>query len=165
MSVVLEGARMPVLAFPGPQAPLPPPVTVEVPEGWEPVPAGAGLLRARGAGTAGDVIEVGVGTHRAVAGAAAEQVVEEVTSASAPRGSEVEPVFVVEIGGREWAARNVSWDEPSGPVVEVVLATSAGEGDAAPFVVATGRVRGSGVDDDYDVLQGVLETLVVGTGA
>ncbi|MFQ6171006.1 hypothetical protein ACK8HX_05320 [Oryzobacter sp. R7] len=157
---------MPVLAFPGPQAPPPPAVTVEVPDGWEPVPAGPDLLRARGAGTVGDPIEVGVGTHRAAVGALAEQVVEEVSTASAPEGSEVEPVFVVEIGGREWAARNVSWDEPGGPVVEVVLATSPdGSDDAAPFVVATGRVRGSGVDDDYDVLQGVLETIVVGAGA
>lgn len=157
---------MPVLAFPGPQAPPPPPVTVEVPDGWEPVPAGPGLLRARGAGTAGDPIEVGVGTHRALAGAAAAQVVEEVTTASAPSGSEVEPVFVVDIGGREWAARNVSWDEPGGPVVEVVLATASGaDEDASPFVVASGRVRGAGLDDDYDLLQGVLETLVVGGDA
>ena len=156
---------MPVLAFPGPKAPPPPPVTLEVPEGWDAVPAGPDLLRARGAGTAGDPIEIGVGTHRAPAGSAAEQVLEVVSAASAPPGSEVEPVFVVEIGGREWAARNVSWDEPGGPVVEVVLATSPdGEDDALPFVVATGRVRGSGVDEDYDVLQAVLETLVVGAG-
>ncbi|WP_377639404.1 hypothetical protein [Oryzobacter terrae] len=163
---------MPVLAFPGPVAPAPPAVTLEVPEGWEPVPAGAGLLRARGTGSAGDLVEVGVAAHTA-AGVDASVLVDGLTSASAPAGSELEDVFVVEIGGREWAARNVSWDEPGGPVVEVALvslvdetpaegATGATGAAADRFVVATGRVRGVGLEADYDTLQSVLETIVVG---
>jgi hypothetical protein len=140
-------------------------VTLEVPEGWEPVPAGTGLLRAHGTGSAGDPIEVGVVAHAVAVGTQATELVEDVTSASAPTGSEVEPVFLVEIGGREWAARNVTWDEPSGPVVEVVLATPADDDASTRFVVATGRVRGRGLEDDYDLLQSVLETLTVGAGA
>ncbi|WP_392543724.1 hypothetical protein [Oryzobacter telluris] len=156
---------MPVLAYPGPAAPPLPAVTLEVPEGWEALPAGSGLLRARGTGSAGDPIEVGVAAHGVAEGTAAQGLVEEVTDAGAPEGSEVEPAFVVEIGGREWAARNLTWDEPSGPVVEVVLATSSGDDASARFVVATGRVRGQGLEDDYDTLQSVLETLTVGTDA
>ncbi len=166
---------MPVLAFPGPVAPAPPAVTLEVPEGWEPVPAGAALLRARGTGSAGDVVEVGLAAHTA-AGVDASGLVEGLTTASAPAGSELEDVFVVEIGGREWAARNVSWDEPDGPVVEVALVSlvddvaGSGEVDAeaeatSRFVVATGRVRGAGLEADYDTLQSVLETVVVGEPA
>ena len=34
--------------------------------------------------------------------------------------------------------------------------------DVSRLVVATGRVRGATLDADYDVLQSVLETLVVG---
>ena len=34
--------------------------------------------------------------------------------------------------------------------------------DLSRLVVATGRVRGVGLDADYDALQSVLETLVVG---
>ena len=85
-------------------------------------------------------------------------------SAARP-GTEVEPSFVVEIGGREWVARNISWDESSGPVVEVHLAASvddAADDEVSRLVVATGRVRGATLDADYDVLQSVLETLVVG---
>ncbi len=163
---------MPVLAFPGPVAPAPPAVTLEVPEGWEPVPAGAGLLRARGTGSAGDVVEVGLAAHTA-AGVDASGLVEGLTTASAPAGSELEDVFVVEIGGREWAARNVSWDESGGPVVEVALVSLVEDVDVDPdaelggeaasrFVVATGRVRGAGLEADYDTLQSVLETVVVG---
>lgn len=167
---------MPVLAFPGPVAPAPPALTLEVPEGWEPVPAGAALLRARGTGSAGDVVEVGLAAHTA-AGVDASGLVEGLTTASAPEGSELEDVFVVEIGGREWAARNVSWDEPEGPVVEVALvslvedvAVEGLDGDgvvagAGRFVVATGRVRGAGLEADYDTLQSVLETVVVGERA
>ena len=165
---------MPVLAFPGPVAPAPPAVTLEVPEGWEAVPAGAGLLLARGTGSAGDVVEVGLAAYTAAVTDAGD-LVEGLTSASAPSGSELEDVFLVEIGGREWAARNVSWDEPSGPVVEVALVArvddgGSADGDAAGagpgrFVVATGRVRGAGLEADYDTLQSVLETVVVGEPA
>lgn len=155
---------MPVLAFPGPVAPAPPGVTLEVPEGWESVPAGADLLRTRGTGSAGDAVEVAIAARTEDAGTTASSLVEELTEAAAPQGSEVEPVFVVELGGREWAGRNTSWDDAEGPVVEVALAARVDDGSDGPgrFVVATGRVRGPGLDADYDVLQSVLETLVVG---
>lgn len=158
---------MPVLAFPGPSAPPPPGVTLEVPDGWAVEPAGTGLLRAHGVGSAGDPVEVDVAAHAVAPDVRAEDLVERVTTSSAPGGSELEPVFVVEIGGREWAGRNVSWDEASGPVVEVVLATAGAPSQEDPgrFVVATGRVRGGGLEDDYDTLQSVLETLTVRSDA
>ena len=64
-----EGSSsMPVLAFPGPAAPPPPPVTVEVPDGWDALPAGSDLLRARGTGAAGEPVEVTVRSHTGPAG-------------------------------------------------------------------------------------------------
>ena len=156
---------MPVLAFPGPAAPAPPPVTFEVPDGWDTLPPGADLLRARGTGAAGDPVEVVVGHHTGPAGYAAADLVDALDEQPDRPGTEVEPPFVVEIGGREWVARHVSWDESSGPVVEVHLAAGVGPGpddDLSRLVVATGRVRGAGLAADYDVLQSVLETLVVG---
>ena len=54
---------MPVLAHPGPSAPAPPGVRLEVPESWAAAPAGEALLRAAGPGTGGPV-EVVV-RHRA----------------------------------------------------------------------------------------------------
>jgi hypothetical protein len=39
---------------------------------------------------------------------------------------------------------------------------AAPENDVTRLVVATGRVSGASLDADYDVLQSVLETLVVG---
>ena len=162
---------MPVLAVPGPVAPAPPPVTVEVPEGWEALPPGTDLLHVRGPGSAGDPVEVRLRAHTGPQGYAATDLLDDLATAVAT-GSEVEPLFVVEIGGLEWTARNVSWDELTGPVVEVHLAVavdeSAGDapddGDAglSRLLVATGRVRGSGLDADYDALQSVLETVVVG---
>jgi hypothetical protein len=174
---------MPVLAFPGPDAPPPPPVTLEVPDGWDAVPPGADLLRARGTGGAGDPVEVAVRQHTAPAGYAATDLVDALDEHAERLGSEVEPPFVVEIGGREWTARNVSWDEPDGAVVEVHLATAVEDLDAdsgespprdgtddddrpdvafARLLLVTGRVRGASLDADYDLLQSVLESLVVG---
>ncbi len=47
--------------------------------------------------------------------------------------------------------------------MEVHLAAAVDEStDVSRLVVATGRVRGATLDADYDVLQSVLETLVVG---
>ena len=113
---------MPVLAFPGPAAPSPPSVTVEVPEGWDALPAGSDLLRARGTGAAGEPVEVTVRSHTGPVGYAATDLVDALADGVTRPGTEVEPSFVVEIGGREWVARNISWDESSGPVVEVHLA-------------------------------------------
>ena len=159
---------MPVLAFPGPAAPAPPPVTLEVPDGWDALPPGADLLRARGTGAAGDPVEVVVRHHTGPAGYAATDLVDALDALDEhPErpGAEVEPPFVVEIGGREWVARHVSWDEGSAPVVEVHLAADVDptpHDDLSRLVVATGRVRGASLAADYDVLQSVLETLVLG---
>ena len=168
---------MPVLAVPGPVAPAPPPVTVEVPEAWEALPPGADLLHVRGPGSAGDPVDVRLRAHTGPQGYAAADLLDDLAG-SAAAGTEVEPPFVVEIGGRDWTARNISWDEPTGPVVEVHLAVAVD--DAAPggaddgdteragvsrLLLATGRVRGAGLDADYDVLRSVLETVVVGGAA
>lgn len=171
---------MPVLAVPGPLAPAPPPVRVEVPEAWEAVPAGWDLLHVRGAGSAGDPVDVRLRSHTGPVECRAADLLDD-AAASVPEGSEVEPAFLVEIRGREWTARNVSWDEPSGPVVEVHLAVAVdrpteqseqseqngqnGERPLARLLLATGRVQGDALDADYDLLRSVLETLVVGGGS
>lgn len=154
---------MTLLAHPGPGAPRAPRVTVEAPDAWSVVPAGAGLLRARGPGSAEEPVELAVRHHTAPEGHGARALLDE--AATAPEGvsGEVEDAFVVELAGREWHARNVSWDDAAEPVVEVHLTTDLGAGgagvDAALHVV--GRVRGAAADRDYDLLQSVLETLVV----
>ena len=102
-------------------------------------------------------------SHTGPVGYAASDLVDALADGASRPGTEVEPSFVVEIGGREWVARNISWDESTGPVVEVHLAAAVdGSADVSRLVVATGRVRGATLDADYDVLQSVLETLVVG---
>ncbi|MGL5931137.1 MAG: hypothetical protein ACRCY8_19565 [Dermatophilaceae bacterium] len=174
---------MPLLAYPGPRAPRLPRITVEVPEAWVAVPAEGDLVRTCGTGGSGDPVEVTVRHHAGPSGYAPEVLLDDL--ASAPAGvedAEVERPFVVDITGRRWHARNVSWDDDAGPVVEVHLVTAlaadaaSAEPDAASaesagpaesgeavtrFVHAVGRVRGAGLADDYDVLQSVLETLVV----
>lgn len=159
---------MPVLAVPGPAAPAPPPVTVEVPEAWEAMPPGSDLLHVRGTGSAGDPVDVRLRAHIGPSGYAATDLLDDL-AATVAAGGEVEPAFVVEIAGRQWTARNVSWDEPAGPVVEVHLAVAVDPPSVAPdggvparLLLATGRVSGSGLDADYDALQSVLETVVVG---
>ncbi len=151
---------MPVLAHPGPSAPAPPGVRLEVPETWAAAPAGEALLRAAGPGTGGPV-EVVV-RHRAGAPEeSVDAVLAEVAAAAGGGVAEVEETFVVEIGGREWLARNVSWDD-DGPVVEVHLVCGLEPAPGASRLVhVAGRVSGPGLDDDYDLLQQVLETLTV----
>ncbi len=151
---------MPVLAHPGPSAPAPPGVRLEVPETWAAAPAGDALLRAAGPGATGR-IEVVV-RHRADAPEeSADAVLSALAGAAAGAAGEVEEPFVVDISGREWLARNVSW-EADGPVVEVHLVTGLEPATAASRLVhVAGRVSGAGIDDDYDVLQQVLESLAV----
>jgi hypothetical protein len=178
---------MPVLAVPGPLAPAPPPVTVEVPEAWEALPPGADLLHVRGPGSAGDPVEVRLRSHTGPGGYAVTDLLDDLAS-SVREDGEVEPPFLVDLSGREWTARNVSWDEPGGAVVEVHLVvdvdgsgteeadgsgteaadgsgTEAADGGGDGFtrlLLVTGRVTGSRLEDDYDSLRSVLETVVVG---
>ena len=161
------GTAVPVVAHPGPTSPPPPAVRFEVPDPWVSTPAGDALLRVAGPGSAGDPVEVEVRQVVAPEGIEAAVLVDGSAGHAGGGGGVVEEPFVVEIAGREWVARNVSWSEDAGPVVEVHLATTlapAVEGVVSRHVHVVGRVRGSGLDADYDALQGVLETLVVEGG-
>lgn len=152
---------MPVVAHPGPTSPAPPAVRFDAPDAWSAAPAGDALLRALGPGSAGDPVDVEVRHVTGPAGVGADDLVAE-SAARAAAAAQVEEPFVVEIGGREWVARNTSWDEDGTAVVEVHLATTlAGDGDVSRHVLVVGRVRGAGLDADYDALQGVLESLVL----
>ncbi len=153
---------MPVVAHPGPSAPAPPGVRLEVPEGWAATPAGDALLRAGGPGASGHDVDVVVRHRVGAPGETADAVVAEVAARAAGPSGEVEEPFVVEIGGREWYARNVARDDSGAAVVEVHLVTGLAATEAAtPLVHVRGRVEGEGLDADYDVLQQVLETLAV----
>ncbi|KRE63582.1 hypothetical protein [Nostocoides sp. Soil756] len=153
---------MPVLAHPGPSAPAAPAVHLTAPDGWAPVPAGDALLRVSAPGSQEQAVDIQVRHLVAPEGTTAAVVIADTTAA---RGGEVEDPFVVDLGGREWHARNVSWDEDGTPVVEVHLATplSVAEG-CAPHLLVVGRVAGTGIDDDYDTLQNVLESVTVEGG-
>ncbi|PKW27942.1 hypothetical protein [Phycicoccus duodecadis] len=150
---------MPVLAHPGPSAPAAPAVHLEAPDGWAAVPAGDALLRLSGPGSQERPVEIVVRQLVEAPDTTTETVVADATAA---RGGEVEDPFVVDLGGREWHARNVSWDEDGTPVVEVHLATPLPAADGcAPHLLVVGRVGGAGLDDDYDALQAVLESVTV----
>lgn len=154
---------MPVVAHPGPTSPAPPTVRLEVPDAWATLPAGEALLHVEGPGSAEQPVTVVVRHVVGAAGVDGITLVEESATRAGGDGGQVEDPFVVDIGGREWAARNVSWAEVGTPVVEVHLATGLPtEGDTVSrHVLAVGRVGGTGLEPDYDTLQGVLETLVV----
>lgn len=153
---------MPVLAHPGPSAPAASAVRLEAPDGWASVPAGDALLRLSGPGSQGRPVEIVV---RQLVGAPDTTAATVVADSTAALGGEVEDPFVVDLGGREWHARNVSWDEAGAPVVEVHLATALAASDGcAPHLLVVGRVGGPGLDDDYDTLQAVLESVTVEDG-
>ncbi|WP_299444904.1 hypothetical protein [uncultured Phycicoccus sp.] len=153
---------MPVVTHPGPSAPPAPAVRLEIPDGWQPQPSGDALLRAAGSGAGGDAVEIAVRHLTGDPALGSAVLVEDSTSQVAGGAGQVEEPFVVEIGGREWHARNVSWDEDGTPVVEVHLATTLDPTDVVSrHVLAVGRARGAGLDADYDALQAVLESLVV----
>ncbi|QKE83207.1 hypothetical protein [Arthrobacter sp. NEB 688] len=153
---------MPVVAHPGPSSPAPPALRLEVPDSWVAAPAGDALLRVAGPGSAGGEVVVEVRHRVEAAGTSAEVLVAALAAEAAGSSGEVEEAFVVEVGGREWSAHNVSRDGSGGDVVEVhlVAVLAAGE-EAVTAVHVRGRVAGEGLDADYDALQQVLETVTV----
>ena len=107
-------------------------------------------------------------SHTGPVGYAATDLVDALADGASRPGTEVEPSFVVEIGGREWVARNISWDESSGPVVEVHLAAAVdGATDGATTTSAGWSSPPAGCaarpwTPTTTCSQSVLETLVVG---
>ena len=153
---------MSTLAYPSPDFPRPPSVSLEVDDGWEPVHAPGTMLAARLPGAEGFSPNVVVTLEPCAPDHAVERSIEQVTSIAASRGGGVSEPYAAELGGAHFVGCDATWPDPE---VETVLNANlfhvAGAGDTAYLVQLTGAVGGANAEADYELVRGVLTTVRV----
>jgi len=143
------------------QFPAPPTVTLDLPEDWEAAPMPGAILSCRGplVDNRAPIIAVRYSTQPLTydLGDAMREV--GAFARQRPDG-EVEEPFRAPIGGLELVGVNASWTDPTiGEVVQVHMFAGTRSGGLLRLLHITGTVGGETIEDDYESVQGVLETL------
>jgi hypothetical protein len=155
---------MTTLSYPSERFPGPPSVSLEVPEGWEPVAVPSVVLAARATGEhdfAPNVI-VRVGTRPGM-DQPTDALMELTGSMQGRQDAQVGTMRDVEIGGLRFVRVDVSWTDPRGVAVrQAHLFTGLPRQDGLQdFVHVTGSTGGPGADAGMDSLEEVLESVRV----
>jgi hypothetical protein len=152
---------MPTVGHPSALSPAYPRIELTLTDDWVAEPGGDALLRAVH-GRGGDLAPELTAYVRTVREASTDDLVEElVAQAEEHDEGEADETFEVEIEGREWTGLNVSWIEDGEPVYLVHLLTAVDAGEVTHLVRLTGRISGPDSEQDYESVQGILETVVV----
>ena len=153
---------MSTLAYPSPDFPGPPSVTLEVGDDWEPVHAPGTMLTARLPRAEGFSPNVVVTLEPCAPDHAVERSVEQLVTIAASRGGGVSEPYAAELGGARFVGCDATWPDAE---VETVLHANlfhvAGAGNTAYLVQLTGAVGGPAAETDYDLIRGVLTTVRV----
>ncbi len=141
--------------------PAPPNVTLDLPDGWLGVPVPGAILSCRGPLVDGRAPIVAIRYTTQPLTYDLGDALREVTSHARQRpGGEVEEPFRAPIGGLELVGVNASWTDPSiGDVVQVHMFAGTRTEGLLRLLHITGTVGGASVEEDYETVQAVLETL------
>ena len=153
---------MSTLAYPSPDFPGPPSVTLEVGDDWEPVHAPGTMLAARLPRPEGFSPTVVVTLEPCAPDHAVERSLEQVVSIAGSRGGGVSEPYAAELGGARFVGCDATW--PDADAVDVLHANLfhvAPAGDTAYLVQLTGAVGGLAAEADYDLVRSVLTTVRV----
>ncbi len=143
------------------QFPAPPVVTLDLPDGWVGVPMPGAILSARGPLVDGRAPMVAVRYTTRPLGYDLGDAMREIEEAARRRpDGEVEEPFRAPVGELELVGVNASWTDPAvGDVVQVHMFAGTRSEGLLRLLHITGTVAGESVEDDYEAVQGVLETL------
>lgn len=162
---------MPTVGHPSALSPRLPAIELTLPGDWAADAGGDALFRATRAGatTSADHDATGDGTTPGITAyvhtsreATTDDLVDDLAiEAEQHDEGEADPTFEVELGDRIWTGLNVSWIEDGEPVYVIHLITPVDAGEVTQFVRLTGRIAGADSEQDYDEVQGILETVRV----
>ncbi|MDT0212610.1 hypothetical protein Q9R29_01825 [Rothia sp. ARF10] len=152
---------MPTVGHPSALSPAYPHIELTLPDDWTVEPGGDALVRAVH-GRGGDLAPVLTAYVHTSREASTDDLVGVLASqAEDHEEGEAEETFVVDLEGREWTGLNVSWIEDGEPVYLVHLVTAVEAGEVVHLVRVTGRIAGPDSEQDYELVQSILETAVV----
>lgn len=158
---------MTTVQYPSPVVPGPPPVTLEMPDGWKQVWAPETLIAIRQEETAdGDhfLANVVVRFFQRVAPFGPEQVEAELMeyARSKPEG-EMGPLKDQTIDGRQWVGADLAFtDERAGTIGQVHWFTAHAQNDVMDVIQVTGSYAGARQETDYATIDAVVDSVRIG---
>ncbi|WP_106817641.1 hypothetical protein [Janibacter massiliensis] len=145
--------------FPGPLG-----ASLDLPDGWAPVPVASAAMACRKLDSAHSfapniiVRTSSRGIDHSLRTAIAELAAFVDTQ---PQGV-VDPTFDVELGGQAWVGVTVSWADPEfGRIVQTHLFVAESRGGRVDLLQVTGSVGGSAAREEYAEIKAVMSTVEV----
>ena len=153
------------VAFPSEEFPAQPAITLQLPEGWQPVPSPGAVVAARRVADEGTFVpNVVVRIERHPASFEVTDALSELRRfvAARPQGTISEP-FKTELDGRQFVGCDLSWvDEHVGTVLQAHLLGGVLSGSFLQLVQVTGSVGGAQAREDYPIIKAIMKSLTVG---
>ncbi|MEW1952192.1 hypothetical protein [Terrabacter sp. NPDC080008] len=154
---------MTTLAYPSADFPGQPAVSLDVPQGWEPVHAPGATMAARLPREGSFAPNVVVTVEQCGPVYRVEDSLEQVAVLAATRGGSVSEPYAAELAGARFVGCDATW--PDGDVDTVLQANlfhHVASGETSGHVVQlTGAVGGSDAEADYELIRQVLTTVRV----
>lgn len=152
------------LAFPSEEFPAQPAITMQIPDGWEPVHAPGAVMAARRAGEEGTFApNVVVRMERRPSDFEVADALTELKKLAAgrPAGTTSAP-FKAELDGQLFVGCDLSWvDDVAGTVLQAHLFGGVPSGPFLQLVQVTGSVGGAQAREDYPTMKTIMKSLTV----
>lgn len=156
---------MTIVASPSEEFPAQPAISLQIPEGWQPVYSPGAVVAARRAADDGTFVpNVVVRIEGRPANFEVTDALFELRAfvAARPQGTISEP-FKAELDGRQFVGCDLSWvDEQAGTVLQAHLFGGVLSGQIFQLVQVTGSVGGAQAREDYPIIKAIMKSLTVG---
>ena len=153
---------MPLITYPSPVVPGPPPLTIEAPDSWEQVWAPETLFAIREPERSDGSFLTNIVARHYHRGSefGPEQAVEDLRANAESKGGELGQTFETEIDGRTFFGASMSFvDDSAGTIAQVHLFAAQPQGSVLAVLQLTGSCAGSRADTEVDLIRSVMKTL------
>lgn len=153
------------VTYPSPVVPGPPPIHLEMPEGWVQVWAPDTLVAIRDDAQGADhfLANLVVRFYQRLAPFGAEEITAELRDYATQRQQgELGPLKTQEVGGREFLGADLAFVDPqAGTIAQVHWFTAQQRNDVLDVIQVTGSYAGSRRETDYATIDRIVDSIRV----
>ncbi|MGO1166036.1 MAG: hypothetical protein ACTHXO_13295 [Actinomycetaceae bacterium] len=151
------------ITYPSPVVPGPPPIHLEMPEGWIQVWAPDTLIAIRDDARDADhfLANVVVRFYQRVAPFGADEITAELAQQAEQRTQgELGPLKSQDVNGREWVGADLAFVDPqAGTIAQVHWFTAQQQNDVFDVVQVTGSHAGARRESDYAIIDQIVDSI------
>lgn len=153
------------VTYPSPVVPGPPPIHLEMPEGWIQVWAPDTLIAIRDDARGADhfLANLVVRFYQRLAPFGPDEIKAELEGHAQQRqDGELGPLKSQDVGGRQWLGADLAFvDEQAGTVAQAHWFTAQQQNDVIDIIQVTGSYAGSRRETDYAVIDRIVDSIRV----